>query len=214
MTKLFFIYTNIYNDTLFKLKGLKRPESLSIEGRTYSQEIYKEWYKYNDKVFDYYAKFDFLLPEVWNVYLVSKDLGIIPFSHPFTIPIQDIEKNISVIFHELIHVFLHFNSSIRKDINYLYNNLNQEFKDASSELKDHLIVNIFAGSGMYSILGKEKAEKLIDIQRSWKAGQVDQAWDIIFSQEFAVDFENPIETINKLRNNLAQSQIHFGKTDT
>lgn len=182
MTKLFFIYSPIYNETLYKLNNLdldKRKHGLGFE---YSRKLFKEWSKHNDDFFKYYKQYDFLLPEVWNVYMVQASLPIIPFSHPLTMKMNSVEQNIGVLFHEMIHVFLHFNSSINKDISTYYDPLNKAFPNESKEFIDHLIVNSFSRGGMYSVLGDTLTKKYIQTQLDWKSGEINKAWQLILDK--------------------------------
>lgn len=197
MTTLFFVYSDIYNQTLFNLSGTDIPVETKKNLNGYPYKLHKHWSQYNKSFFEYYAQFDFVLPEIWNVYLVDQTLPIIPFSHPLTIKMNGIENNIGVIFHEMIHVFLYFNTMLHKDITYLYSPLKEEFPEASSDLLDHLVVNAFTRGGMYQILGEEKTKFYIATQKNWQVGEVAKAWEVIEKKSFDIT-TSPLETLRNL----------------
>jgi len=196
MTKIYFRYSYIYEETLARLAGENFTLADFDKTQKFCEEFSKYWEQYGDKMFDYYKNLGLTLPEFWIAYPVHSRKGMVPFSDPLTIFINDdFEEVTAVLVHELCHVFL-TTAENEKLSNDLWQNVSKKYPAENFNTISHLLVNLLAKGGLEHLFGNEISKRLLAPERSMNG--LKEAWAIIDTKPSLLEIPNPIEAIRNL----------------
>lgn len=180
VTQLYFRYSPIYDKTLATLTGSHLTRSQIKEGLIFADTFSKYWQNKNDKIFKYYKKIGFVLPNFWLAYPVhsQKRKTFVPFSDPLTIFIsKDSDAVAATMIHELCHTFFGYFENVKR-AEELWSIIVKKFPLESVDVQEHILVNVLAAGGYFVVFEEKQAIRLI--LREHKYPSLKRSWDIIF----------------------------------
>lgn len=198
MTKLYFRAVPHYEYMLTTLAGAVHDPALEGEVETFAREMQKIWDLNNEKLFTYYKSIGLTLPEAWYVYPIHANGKITPFAEPTTIIIRkNLNEVIATVVHELCHAFCAFDEN-DKTLSAPWQKILHAYPDITTWDQEHLLIIVLARAGLRHILGSEKAEQLLTIEKGYPG--LDQAWKIIESCK-STAYDNPFQFLEDLFKN-------------
>jgi len=196
MTKLYFRYSYIYEESLAKLANEKFEWEDFQQTQKFVEKFGEYWEQHNDSIFNYYKSLGLTLPDFWLAYPINKKTGLTPFSDPLTFFIDnDFEKTCAVLIHELCHVFLTVSENINLS-SALWEEVVRKYPLENFNTHSHLLVNLLARGGVVHIFGKDKAGELLLPERALSG--LKKAWKIIDLKPEVLLEADPILAIRKL----------------
>lgn len=184
MTQLYFYYSPIYNKSLAALRDNSISDEEIEYGIAYVPRIINSWYQYNDRVFELFKEnFGMVLPDIWNIYLISYQQQELNFSMPTTITVsEDFEHVITKIIHELSHLMIFMNGENKESAVSAkeWNILDDKFPKKSIEFKEHILVQFITFHIVSDLYGVSKAKTVMARELDYKQGEIGEAWKKLF----------------------------------
>ncbi len=195
MTKLQFRSAFHYDRTLAVLAGKELLASAEQELDDYVQKAQSSWDQYNDSLFLYYESIGLTLPETWYAYPIHSNGETTSFAEPTTIIMRDnTDEFFATLVHELCHIFCGLDQN-DETLSLVWGKVSDTFKELEIGTREHILVNTLARSGLRHILGFEKAEILLGLEKNYPSLQ--EAWKIIDAHP-NISPDNPFEFLEAL----------------
>lgn len=195
MTKIIFKAVFHYDRTLAELAGYTLGENASEEVDIFVREIQEIWDEYNDVFFSYFESMGITMPVIWNVYPIHSNGKVTSFAEPTTLIMKDDkEEVIATLVHELCHVFCGMESN-EAVLSPVWQQVSEAYKKEDLGTREHIFVNVLARAGLRHIIGPEKAETLLKMEKKYEG--LERAWQIIDSSK-SVRYDSPLEFLREI----------------
>jgi hypothetical protein len=170
--------------TLHEMKGLTLPDGEIEYGIDYVDRLANHWYQYNDKIFTLFEElFGVILPDVWNVYVIScLDRGY-GFSIPTTVTLsEDLDYMVAFIIHEISHLMLFMNRNSEKSLitKKTWDIVISKYPEDKSFLHEHILVQFMTFTIMQKLFGTKTAKLILARELDYKLGDIGKAWKILY----------------------------------
>jgi hypothetical protein len=165
-------------------------------GLNFTNHFSEIWNKYNDQVFSFYGNYNLVLADFWIAYFIKPKKGLVPFSDPLTIFInEDIDDLVATVVHELCHVLQTYptNIEIQKK---MYDHVSATYPENSFGINAELVTAVMARPCLIEIFGLEKANTILQKERSFPI--LGKAWKIIDAQPDLIKETDPIKAVMAL----------------
>jgi len=195
MTKIIFRSAFQYDTILSELAGHKLERDVFKELDVFVSEMQKMWDEYNDIFFSYFESMGITMPAIWNVYPIHSNGKITSFSEPTTLIMKENrDEVIATLVHEVCHVFcgLDQNDVVLSPI---WERVSDAYKEEELVVREHIFVNVLARAGLRRIVGQEKAEALLKMEKDYEG--LEKAWRIIDGSR-SVAYDEPLKFLEEL----------------
>ncbi len=175
-----FFYSQIYDAILTEYEGKNFSKRQKEEVEKYIKKFQREWKKIEKPILKFLLK---IFPKAKEnekiVCYFVKNFKISGISHPLTIRMsKDVQKDISTLIHELIHIFLVCEKQKWKKV---FKTLMKKFPKEKRYTIVHLFVNFVHLKVLKKFFPKSTVQKLIREYKKFK--RIGKAWQIVLKEE-------------------------------
>lgn len=169
-----FVYSRTYDSIFTEYEGKEYVPEQALEVADFLKVITQKWREIESEVFSFIAK---ITHSSWKVTKITcyvvKYCKKTAFSRPLTVKMDEPDRFISALMHELLHLKLGEDERFFE----VLEKVHTKFPNEEDITKKHLIINLLHIMLLRRFYDEEKAKTLIDVQKNLKG--LKRSWEIV-----------------------------------